>query len=176
MPPQCDSLDGPVVTAAHRALAARDVDIVLPYVPKEGEAEVAAASEKVIQVREGGPSAREVADRYFYETVVRIHRASEGAPYTGLKPAGLGHGPVVPVAESAIRSGSPAKLVDALTRVVAEEVEHRFERLMRLKSHAGGAVDEAREYVEAMLGLEVWAHSLYECTKAAPHGAHHEHE
>jgi hypothetical protein len=32
MPPHCDSLDGPVVTAARRALDAGNVDLVLPFV------------------------------------------------------------------------------------------------------------------------------------------------
>jgi tetratricopeptide (TPR) repeat protein len=37
--------------------------------------------------------------------VVRIHRAGEGAPYTGLKPAGLSEGPIIPIAEKAIEIG-----------------------------------------------------------------------
>ena len=79
MPPHCDALDGPVVKAARRALEARDVNVVLPYVKKEGEAEVVEAFEKVIAVREADPAVRELADLYFFETVVRVHRAGEGA-------------------------------------------------------------------------------------------------
>ena len=45
MPPHCDSLDGPVVTAARRALDAGNVDVVLPFVPEQGEAEVKDVSE-----------------------------------------------------------------------------------------------------------------------------------
>lgn len=82
MPPHCDTLDGPVVTAAKKALEAGDVKIILPYVPKEGEAEVNQAFDKVVKVRID-PAAREVADLYFFETVVRIHRMGEGAPYEG---------------------------------------------------------------------------------------------
>jgi hypothetical protein len=33
MPPHCDSLDGPVVTAAREALDTTDVDLILPFVP-----------------------------------------------------------------------------------------------------------------------------------------------
>ena len=145
MPPHCDSLDGPVVKAAGRALAERNVDLVLPFVHEDGE--------------------QEVRDR-----------AREGAPYTGLKPAGLGHGPVVPVAERAIETGSPDELVALLTGMVEEEIRGRFERLMRLKMQANGDLGANRAYVESMLGLEVWSHSIYQALHAAPHEAHqHEH-
>jgi hypothetical protein len=175
MPPHCDSLDGPVVTMAKSALEAENVNLILPYVPKDGEAEVARAYDKVIQMRKDGPLTREVAELYFFETVVRIHRAGEGAAYTGLKPAGLNEGPVIPVAEEAIETGSPDKLVELLCEVVREEVLHKFERMVHLKEHAGKSVDDAREYVEAMLGLQVWSHKLYGCARAGAHDSHHEH-
>jgi hypothetical protein len=96
MPPHCDSIDGPVVNAARKALDAGDVDVALPYVPSDGEDEVRRAFLAVMGVRDQGNAVREVADLHFFETVVRVHRAGEGAPYTGLKPAGLDHGPVIP--------------------------------------------------------------------------------
>ena len=175
MPPHCDSMDGPVVKAAIRALDAGDVTLVLPYVHKNGEAEVMAAFEKVLPLRKQGAGAREVADLYFFETVVRVHRAGEGAPYTGLKPAGLDVGPVIPTAESAVETGSPDELLSMLTDTVRAEVHKRFDRVMRLKKRAGESVDAAREYVEAMLGLEVYSHTLYQCARAEPHGEAHEH-
>ncbi len=178
MPPHCDSMDGPVVLAAKRALAAHDPKIALPYVKAEGEPEVLAAFERTIAAHEGNRGANEVADLYFYETHVRVHRAGEGAPYTGLKPAGLGFGPVVPVAERAIESGSPDELVELLTEQVRREVLERFGRATALKPHADESVEHAREYVEATLGLQVWAHKLYACAAAGPHDEHggaHEH-
>ena len=179
MPPHCDSMDGPVVKAAMVALESGDGRAVLAFVPEEGEAEVTEVFEKVMKVREHSLEARDVADRFFFETVVRIHRAGEGAPFTGLKPAGLGHGPVVPVAEKAIEDGSPDELVKVLTYTVEGQIRERFEHVMHLKREASGkGVKEMREYVEAMLGLEVYSHKLYECAHAEPHGEgahHHEH-
>ena len=171
MPPHCDTLDGPVVTAAREALEAGNVDLILPYVPKEGEAEVSRAFEKVTELR-ADMRAREIADLYFFETVVRIHRMGEGAPYTGLKPAGLDEGPVIPIAEKAIESGSPDELIKALSAMLQEEITHRFHHMLHLKEHAARSVDEGREYVEAMLGLQVWSHSLYERIHAEAHAAH----
>jgi hypothetical protein len=172
MPPHCDSLDGPVVTAAKSALDTEDVDRILPYVKKDGEPEVRAAFDLVVKARSQGPEAREVADRYFYETAVRVHRSGEGAPFTGLKPAGLDVGPVIPIAETAIASGSPEPLVDFLTEAVRTEVRGRFAAMQQAADHVAAGVDGAREYVEAMLGLEVWSHKLFAAVKAAPHGPH----
>ena len=174
MPPHCDSMDGPVVKAARLALETRDVNLVLPYVPKEGESEVIRAFDRVLPLRADG--AREIADLYFFETVVRIHRAGEGAPYTGLKPAGLSEGPVIPVAERAIETGSPDELVKTLTDIVRTETLQRFTRMTELQKRAGDSLDDAREYVEAMLGLQVWSHKLYKCALAGPHDEVREHE
>jgi Family of unknown function (DUF6448) len=170
MPPHCDSMDGPVVTAARRALAEGDLATVLPYVPAEAEPEVATAFEQVLPIRGIGGSVGELADRWFFETVVRLHRAGEGAPYTGLKAAGHGEGPVIAVAERAIRTGSADELIRVLTEVVAEQIKTRLDRVMALNQQEHGSVAAVREYVEARLGLQVWAHKLY---LAATNGPHH---
>ena len=172
MPPHCDSLDGPVVRAAQRALDAANVALVLAFVPKSGETEIIETFEKVRAAREANATCREVADRYFFETVVRIHRAGEGAPFTGLKPAGLDVGPVIPVAEKAIESGSPAALDDALVASVRHELADRFHHLQHLRVGADRGLDGARAYVTAMLGLQVWAHGVYQATRAKAHAAH----
>jgi hypothetical protein len=175
MPPHCDSLDGPVVKAAARAIQAEDVDLVLPYVKAEGEDEVRTAFERTLKARLDA-DAREVADLYFFETVVRAHRRGEGAPYTGLKPAGLDVGPVIPVAERAIETSSAEDLIALLTGKLRHEVEERFDTVMRLQEHASGPVPEAREYVEAMLGPQVWSHGLYLAMEASAHGQAEAHE
>lgn len=175
MPPHCDSMDGPVVTAARQALEMEDVNLILPYVKEDASADVKAAFQKALQARKVGPAAREVADLYFYETAVRLHRAGEGAPYTGLKPPGLDVGPVIPVAEKAIATGSADPLIRLLTDTLRHEVQHRFEHVQHLRAHKPEDVAKAREYVEAMLGLEVYSHHLYQAMKAAAHEGGHEH-
>jgi hypothetical protein len=176
MPPHCDALDGPVVTAAKRALTSGNIELILPFVPAEGEAEVTRAFEETLAVRGQSAELAEFADRWFFENVVRVHRAGEGAPYTGLKPAGLGEGPVIPIAERALETGSADELVDALRDVISEQVKHRLDRAMELKIHAEAGVPHAREYVEAMLGLQVWSHKLYLTALASGHGGEHHHE
>src|SRR5687767_7091636 len=176
MPPHCDSLSGPVVKMAKKALATGNVKFILPYVPKESEEEVVAAFDKVLPLHQQPNGAHEIADMYFYETVVRLHRAGEGAPYTGLKPAGLDVGPVIPLAERAIETGDDDELVALLTETVEQEVHDRLAHVMHLRPEAGASVAPARAYVQAMLGLQLWAHGLYQAARGSAHAGSHVHE
>jgi Family of unknown function (DUF6448) len=126
MPPHCDSLDGPVVTAARRALDADDVDLVLPFVPEEAETEVRAVFDRVRPARGMGETAREVAE--------------------------------------------------FLAGVLHEELSHRLERVTALATTQDRSVPDARAYVEAVLGFEVYSHHLFQAMRAAAHeGGGHGH-
>ena len=171
MPPHCDSLDGPVVSAARDALAAGEVDLVLPYVPEEAEQEVRAVFRRALPVRRLGPEAADLADRLFFETVVRLHRAGEGASYTGLRPAGLPHGPALPLAEQAVATGSPDALADLLAGVLRDELEQRLDHVVALATTRDRSLADARRYVQAVLGFEVYSHHLLEAMQTRPHGA-----
>src|SRR5512141_3144425 len=81
----CDSLAGPVITDARQALEKKDVTPVLQWVPAASEAEIRDALTKTLAARAASPEARDSADRWFFETLVRVQRASEGASFTGLK-------------------------------------------------------------------------------------------
>lgn len=169
MPPHCDSLDGPVVTAAREALELGDVDLALAFVPEDGEGEVRSVFDAVLPVRGLGEEAREVADRLFFETVVRVHRAGEGAAYTGLKSAGLDVGPVIPLAEQAVAAGSSEIVADFLSAALRDQLEHRLDAVNRLAAGKDRSVADARAWVEAMLGFEVYSHHLFQAITAAAH-------
>jgi len=175
MPPHCDSLDGPVVMAALRALQAGDADLILPYVPASAEAELLAAFAGAQVARRLGPDAADLADRWFFETAVRLHREGEGAPFTGLKPAGLDVGPIIPIAERSLESGDPSELAETLCGIVRGQVEARVRHAVELAAHASHGVGAARESVSAALGLQVWAHALYRQAVAAAHSGEHSH-
>ena len=147
----CDTLDGPVVKAAQRALETGDVSRALVWVTVFDEPEVKAAFDKALAVRVLGTTAKELADRFFFETVVRLHRQSEGEPYTGLKPAGSDLGPVIPAGERAILEMSAKPLVELLTREVARGVQWHFDTVMRARIFPGASVAAGRRYVGAYL-------------------------
>ncbi len=172
MPPHCDTMDGPVVKAAQRALEIGNVNLILPWVPKKAEVELRKAFEKTLRARKLGKEAKELADYWFFETAVRLHREGEGAPYTGLKPAGLDWGPVVPRAEKAIEKGDPNEVIKFILHATEEELQERFKHAMAKKEYDENNVDAAREYVQAMLGFVLHSHQLYTYMKGG--GEHHE--
>lgn len=176
MPLHCDSLDGPVVRAARHALEAGEVALVLPYVPASAEEEVQATFASVLPVRALGHEARLVAERLFFETVVRLHRQGEGAPFTGLRPAGLDLGPVVPLAEEAVESGSPEDLTTFLGAVLTDELHRRLSAVTELGDARNGSVERERQWITAMLDFQAYSHRLFEAleSQAHAHGDTHE--
>ena len=171
-PPHCDTLSGPVVQAAKRALETGNVNLILPWVPETAESELRKAFEKAYGIRRLGGEASSLADYWFFETAVRLHRTGEGAPYTGLKPAGLDEGPVVPRAERALELGDAAEVTEFLSQTIQEELRHRLEHALSLKDYSKNDVKAARDYVEAMLGFILYSHGLYTYMKnSGQHGA-----
>lgn len=166
----CDTLGGPVVETARQALEKGDVTPVLKWVRKEDEGEIRRMFEKALVARKAAPEARELADMYFYETLVRIHRAGEGAPYTGLKPAGEVE-PAVEEADRAIDEESVKGLLAKLTHAVEEGVTVRYERLMAARKHMDESVAAGREYVEAYVDFTHYVERIHE--NATAHGSHH---
>jgi len=166
----CDSLDGPVVKAAQNALDKRNLDLVLVWVRPEDEAEIRTAFNKTLTVRTLGQVAKELADRFFYETVVRLHRAGEGEPYTGLKPAGRDLGPAIPAADEAIDMRSLQPVEKLLTTSLSKGLRAHFEEAIRAKVYPPGDVKAGREYVEAYVEFIHYVERLYEAITAPSHG------
>ena len=144
----CDSLDGPVVRAARAALAQGNVDLVLVWVRAADEPEIREAFDRTLRIRSLGPDAAEVADRWFFETLVRVHRAGEGAPYTGLKPAGTEPEPGIAEADRALEEASPDSLASRLADDVAAAVAERWSAVRRLEGYDPFDVEAGREWVE----------------------------
>jgi len=172
----CDGMDGPVVKAAQKALESGNANLVLIWVKKADEAELKRAFQKTLAVRKLNPDAKELADMYFFETLVRIHRAGEGAPYTGLKPAGRNLGPAIPAADKAIVDGNVEPLVKLLTDTVGNGVHEQFKHVMANKNYKADDVKAGREYVETYVTFVHYVEGLYEKAKKATHGHYSESE
>ena len=168
----CDTLDGPVVRDARIALDSKDVTPVLKWIAPEKEGEVRVAFQHALTVRALGAEARGLADRFF-ETLVRVHREGEGAPYAGLKPAGTEVDPGIAASDEALEAGS----VDPLVRMIAAKVDKglrdRYARAARTRPHASESV-EGREYVAAYVAFTHYAERLH--ADASGDAAHTGHE
>jgi hypothetical protein len=167
----CDTLDGPVVTEAKVALEKGDVTPVLKWVKAEYEDEIKTVFKKTLTARSSGKEAKEIADLYFFETLVRLHRAGERAAFTGLKPAGTTE-PAVAAADKAIEIGSVDELAKEIGKSAEKAVRDRFGRLMSAKKHKDESVGAGREYVEAYVEYVHFVEGLHNTIMAV--GARHE--
>ena len=124
----CDSAKGPVATAAHQALLSNKVKLILPYVKPESETELTAAFQQALLVRKPGGLARQMADRYFIETAVRLHRTGEGAAYTGVAdeetPASI------LTADRSLVSGSTDEVYKMLDLAMRKGVDERYQAVV----------------------------------------------
>lgn len=158
----CDTLDGPVVNAARQALATANVNLLLIWVKSSDEEEIRTAFQKTLAVRKLNPAARELADHYFFETLVRVHRQGEGAPYTGLKPAGADLVPAIPAADKALVTGNVAQVSKLLTDTVQTGLRKQFNNVLSKKNFNKDDVAAGREYVEAYVEYIHYAERIYE--------------
>ena len=155
----CDTMDGPVVADARKAIEQNNVNYVLKWVHPDNEKEIKDAFDLIMKVRELTPEARELSDMYFFETLVRIHRASEGAPYIGLSA-----GPVEPIiaeADNALEKGSVDHLVRHVTDAVAKGIRQRFNNTLEKKKHAEESISFGREFVEAYVEFTHYVERLH---------------
>lgn len=167
----CDTMGGPVVATAQRALDSGDVTPVLKWVKPDKENEIKAAFNRALAVRKLSAEARSMADGYFLETLVRAHREGEGAPYTGLKPAGAVE-PAVAMADEALESGDVGPLAEAIGRSTADGIRKRFSRTHETRKHADESVEAGREFVEAYVEFTHYVERLHRdaTTGASHHG------
>lgn len=166
----CDTIDGPVVTAARKALESGNVNLVLVWVQKKDEAEIRKAFEKTLAVRKQSAEAKELADMYFFETLVRMHRAGEGAPYTGLKPAGRDLGPAIPAGDKALETGAIEPVEKLLADLMKDGLHEHFHQAIAKKKYDKDNVEAGREYIEAYVSYIHYVEGMYEAAKSAAHG------
>ena len=167
----CDTLDGPVVATARIALDNGDVTPLLKWVSPAEEKNIQDAFQKTLAMRTKGAEVKELAEMYFFETLVRIHREGEGAPYTGLKP-GAAVDPAVALADKALEKGNVDKLVNVLSNAMANGIRKRFQHARETQNHADDSVAAGREFVESYVMFTHYVEGLHGLIKggAAHHG------
>jgi hypothetical protein len=170
----CDTMDGPVVLAAKAALEHKDVTPILKWVKKDDEAQIKTAFNRALAVRAKGPEARELADQFFFETLVRVHRAGEGAPFTGLKPAGTPVELSIREADKALQNGAVDQVIKLVTEEAAAGIRKRFAEVQEKKPHAEHNVEAGRDFVAAYVEYVHYVENLHQTAQAE--SAHHEAE
>lgn len=168
----CDTLDGPVVSAARKALDTGNVNLVLAWVKKDDEAAIRRAFDQARNVRKMSGEAKDLADTYFFETLVRMHRAGEGADYTGLKPVGRIE-PAVAAADKAIESGKLQPLAKLVSASMEKGLHAHFDAVMAKKKYDPNDVAAGRAYSSAYVEFVHYAERLHGAAEAlSPEHAH----
>jgi len=145
----CDTMDGPLIKDAKIAFSENNVNYVLKWVQPENETEIKEAFSLAMKVRKSGADAQLLADKYFFETVVRLHRSGEGVPFTGVKPSGTPIDERILAADKSIEKGNLSPLKNIVPKEMLPELQERFNKAMSLKNFDVNNVSEGREYIEA---------------------------
>jgi hypothetical protein len=143
---------------------------VLKWIPAAGEKEVREAFAKALAVRKTGQEARDLADTWFFETLVRVHRASEGAAYTGLK-AGGAEEETIAASDKALATGKVDELVKLVVGAVEQGIRQRFEKTADRKKHAEHDVEHGRAYVASYVEFIHYGERIYQNAVRPP--SHH---
>lgn len=166
----CDTMSGPVAVAARESLQTEDFKPVQIWVGKEQEKELRDNFEQCLTVYKQGGRARELAEKYFIETAIRLHRAAEEMPFTGVKPAQPLPSDIA-AAEKALEKEDAKIITDLLTEELATETQKWFKKAIQAKKHKDENVKAGREWVDAYVKYVIYVHGLHQKIKAGPkHG------
>jgi len=144
----CDSYDGPVIKDAEKSLATNNVNLVLKWVTEEQEKEITTLFQKTYELRNGDKEVYEIVKKHFFETLVRLHRETEGASYTGLKPAGTTK-PIIKMTDKALNENSVDDFLQKLNNHIDNVVREKFNKVSELNKVKDDSVEKGREFVAA---------------------------
>lgn len=149
----CDTMEGPVIKDAKLALDVNNINYALKWIRETDEAELREAFALTMKVRKLGPEAQTLADRYFFDTLVRIHRNGEGVGFTGVKPAGTPVDERILAADKAMEACNLSPLTGKIPEEMKHELHIRFDKVMSLKNFDVNNVRAGREYVAAYVSF-----------------------
>lgn len=169
----CDSYDGPVIKDAYKALETNNVKLVFKWIKADQESEIRDLFNKTYSLRKGDKEIYAIVEKHFFETLVRLHRATENAPYTGLKSAGT-TSPFVMMSDDALKTGDINGLLDKLTNHIKVVAREKFQKVAELDKVKDTSVEKGREYVKSYVDyihtLDA-IHKILEHKGAEPEGA-----
>lgn len=149
----CDTLDGPTVIDGQKAMINNNINYALKWVEPSSEKELIEAFNLSMKVKDLSPESKQIAEKYFYGELVRIHREAEGAPYTGVKAAGTVTDKKVLAADKSIETGDLTPLKALIEKDKHKELQKRFDKAISLKRFNINDVKAGREYVHAYVSF-----------------------
>ena len=153
----CDTMAGPTAQDGLQALETGNLALALMWGAPGDAVVLRLISDLGRAARDLGRAARLVADRWFVENLVRIHRAGEGVAFTGVQPYGVPVDERVAAADAAIASGDLTPLRGLVPPERWAELERRFAHVLERKDHDDHDVAAGRAYIEAYVSFFKYA-------------------
>ncbi|GET24423.1 hypothetical protein NT017_07520 [Prolixibacter sp. NT017] len=166
----CDSYDGPVIKDAQKALETNNVNLVLKWITDEQEEEIMPLFSKTYSLKNGDKEIYAIVEKHFFETLVRLHRETEGAPYTGLKPAGTTK-PIIQMTDKALAESNVDDFLVKLNSHIDKVVREKYEKVAELNKVKNNSKEQGRAFVEAYVDYTHTVEALHDILE---HGGGHE--
>lgn len=152
----CDSYDGPVIKEALKALEQNKVELVLKWIEPQQEEEIISLFDKTYSLKNGDKEVYAIVEKHFLETLVRLHRETEGEPFTGLKPAGS-MTPLVEMADNSIAGKNVEGVIKTVNNHLEKLLRERHKKVVKLSKTKDDSVEQGRAYVKAYV---LYTHTL----------------
>ncbi len=137
---------------------------------EDQEEELREKFQQSLAVFKNGGNPADLAQKYFMETAVRLHRAAEGMPFTGLKPSSTNPADIE-AAEKALETGNFEPLQDLLCQALQDESYKWFQKARESKENDDESITSGREWVNNYVKYITYIHKLYQTIQAGPpHG------
>lgn len=165
----CDSYDGPVIKDAIKALESNNVDLVLKWITSEQEKEITSLFIKTYALKTYDQKVYEIVEKHFFETLVRLHRETEGAPYTGLKPAGSTK-QIIQMTDAALHEDNIEGFIVKLDNHLNKVVQEKYNKVANLYKVKDDSKAQGRAFVEAYVD---YTHTIAAIHDIIEHSAKH---
>lgn len=163
----CDSYDGPVITDAVKALETNNVDFVLKWITEEQEEEIIQLFNKTFELKKGDKEIYAIVEKHFFETLVRLHRETEGEPYTGLKPAGSTK-QIIQMTDEALKEGHVDDFLVKLNAHIDRVVREKYKKVITLNKVKDNSAQQGRAFVEAYVDYTHTVASMHDIMENGP--------
>ena len=167
----CDSYDGPVIQDAYKALEKKDVSFVLKWIEPSQEAEITTLFNKTVDLKNKDAEIYSIVEKHFLETLVRLHREGEGAPFTGLKPAGSTE-LIVQMTDEALQNQDIEAFLEKFSAHTERFIHEKYEKVAALKLVKDNSVEQGRAFVAAHVD---YMHTVEALHRILEYGAVHSH-
>ncbi|BBE20065.1 hypothetical protein AQPE_4256 [Aquipluma nitroreducens] len=165
----CDSYDGPVIKDATKALETNNANLILKWITPEQEKEIILLFKKTYQLRGGDKEVYAIVEKHFFETLVRLHREKEGAPYTGLKPAGTTK-QIIQMTDKALQEGNVDDFLVKFNSHINKVIREKYQKVSELNKVKDNSTELGREFVEAYVDYTHTVEALHDIIE---HGGGH---